>query len=615
MSQIPQTLIYQLFPVYLLTVLCQILLSQAPASALSSADECLKQPKCREIVFPELVKTVTAVAAARTRITIGAENPLSDAAAPVVIVDGQSQAATPVYYWNISLKEQAQALARSKYCGFYPKDSLCLVPLAGGQRSGIPYSVTVLETTNNRNEPWYPRQIATYTSAFHQNIGGGLGPITGPITGIHQVIKPWHQYHQASEFGVIAAGSQAVFRLWSETYYAGTPNYTHAVLSVQPLDGQADVSNPEFVQWQNWSKAKREAAVNLISPTEWGALIESMPVAGKLNPGETITAPKIVLPGAETDDPNTPLIDERVPRVVTPSYTVPTSPPIPQPSPTPTSPPPPAPSPTPTPPPPTPSPTPTPPPPAPSPTPPPPPSPSPNPSPSPTPTPSPSPDDIWSKLTPKQVEKLKKHIEDSKKFQGTDEEHRMTDDLVRTKGKLDENGCLRIEIPRLGGYKHHNDYATYVTGSQNDLFIMEPGIGEYAYYDGQVKRNGAAYTLATQYPNDGFGIQKLGAVVEVKTKHFWLRKFIAPENPNRHPDLQYDSRPKSQREEDRKERIVRQLNIYSYVANSCQIRFFASFNQRQPWLAARELFELRTRITDRQVKVSHIFYPEEETEP
>jgi hypothetical protein len=138
---------------------------------------------------------------------------------------------------------------------------------------------------------------------------------------------------------VIANGHTVVFRSWSENYYYGPPNYTHAILSVQPLDGQPDVGNSKFVKWQNWPKTKRETGVNLISPDEWGALIEAMPVAGKLKPGETITAPKIVIPGAQADDPRTPLVDERLPRVVSPSYTFPGGSPRPSPSPSPTPPP------------------------------------------------------------------------------------------------------------------------------------------------------------------------------------------------------------------------------------------------------------------------------------
>jgi hypothetical protein len=79
-----------------------------------------------------------------------------------------------------------------------------------------------------------------------------------------------------------------------------------------------------------------------------------MPEAGKLNPGETVRAPEIIIPGADADDPNTPLIDERLPRVVSPSYTLPggSPPPTPEPTPSPEPLPSPSPSPEPSPPPP-----------------------------------------------------------------------------------------------------------------------------------------------------------------------------------------------------------------------------------------------------------------------
>jgi hypothetical protein len=165
----------------------------APASAMSTAKACAGNPWCAKEMLAGVKNTVPLVTA-KVTIEVGRTKPVSDAAAPVVIVDGQSQADTPVYYWNISLNEQAQALARSKYCGFYPKDPVCLVPLAGGQRSGIRYGVTVLETTQNRNESWYPRRIVTYTGGVYQDIGGEYSNIIiGPITGIFQDIKFWHR--------------------------------------------------------------------------------------------------------------------------------------------------------------------------------------------------------------------------------------------------------------------------------------------------------------------------------------------------------------------------------------------------------------------------------------
>jgi hypothetical protein len=129
MSPKLQTLIYQFFPLYLLTVLCQILLSQAPASAGSSANSCFKNPECVRQVFPELAKSVTAPTDAgygSSTITTGGLS--IKAVAPVAIVTvGVGGGAW--YYWNESQNQKAQELAQQKfyatYCQEPSKNRLC----------------------------------------------------------------------------------------------------------------------------------------------------------------------------------------------------------------------------------------------------------------------------------------------------------------------------------------------------------------------------------------------------------------------------------------------------------------------------------------------------------
>lgn len=383
-----------------------------PAYAfLTSVDKCAASPPCQKAVLPELTKAVIKTGAATTVLTPivinGTAQPVSDAAAPVVIVGGQGQANTPVYYWNISLNEQAKALARSKFCGFYPQDSLCQVPLAGGQIPGIPYSVTVLETTSHPGSSIYPGRIATHTHGFHRQLGDTNKPFIGPITGTYQEINPPPQY---SSHGVISSEGPVAFILWGEYYFYGTATYTGQVLSIQPLYGQPDVSNPKFIKWQNWPKAKREAAVNLISPAEWRVLIRSMPVAGKLNPGQTVRSPFIVIPGEETDDPNTPLIDERLPRVVSPSFTLPGG------------------------------------------------------------SAYEVPDEIAPGLTKVQKWRVEKRVKDgllNPEDVDKGELRPITDDE-------EKRNCLYIPIRRLGDNEKHNEYAEEVLGSTTDLFVVSP---------------------------------------------------------------------------------------------------------------------------------------------
>ena len=405
-----------------------------PSYATSTLQKCAIDPVCARHVLGSkikdaVIKTGTATTALTPIVINGIAQPVGDAVAPVVIVDGQGSVNTPVYYWNISLNEQAKALARSKFCGFYPQDSLCRVPLPNGQTPGIAYSVKVLETTTNRGEGWYPGRIATYSNGFHQDNGGGNDLIIGPITGIYHQLSPgpagaqW----QRAEFGVIANGGKVAFRLWSETYYYGTPDYTHQVLSVQPLYGQPDSLNPKFVKWQNWPKAKREAAVNLISPEEWGVLIQAMPVAGKLNPGQTVRSPFIVVPGEETDDPNTPLIDERLPRVVTPSFTLPGG------------------------------------------------------------SPYKVPDEIAPGLTPAQRWRVEKRVKDGL----LNPEYVEKGELRAIPDDDKKRNCLYITIPRLGESKEHNSYAELLLGTPNDLLVIAPS-SHFAHYDGELNGNGTA---------------------------------------------------------------------------------------------------------------------------
>jgi hypothetical protein len=100
-------------------------------------------------------------------------------------------------------------------------------------------------------------------------------------------------------------------------YYQGCPK------DIVVLDGQLSPDNffaggtgtttkiSDPPQWKDWPQEKRNAAVQLLNNSDWQGLISSMPAGGILNPGDKIHAPTIVIPGQETDDPNTPA-DERL---------------------------------------------------------------------------------------------------------------------------------------------------------------------------------------------------------------------------------------------------------------------------------------------------------------
>jgi hypothetical protein len=68
----------------------------APASAMSSAEACAKNPWCAKEMLVGVKNTVS-VATTKVAITVGTTKPVSDAVAPVVIVGSGAW-----YYWNQS---------------------------------------------------------------------------------------------------------------------------------------------------------------------------------------------------------------------------------------------------------------------------------------------------------------------------------------------------------------------------------------------------------------------------------------------------------------------------------------------------------------------------------
>ncbi len=79
-------------------------------------------------------------------------------------------------------------------------------------------------------------------------------------------------------------------------------------LKVYPLNGEQE---PPGLPWKDWPQAKRDAAVGLLNDADWQRLATSMPVGGTLDPGDSVKAPKIGIPGQEWDNPTTPLDDRR----------------------------------------------------------------------------------------------------------------------------------------------------------------------------------------------------------------------------------------------------------------------------------------------------------------
>lgn len=111
---------------------------------------------------------------------------------------------------------------------------------------------------------------------------------------------------------------------WWPVLFLGTHDFGSAkpkITAVLRLDGKPDADgNPPPLSWKDWPQAKRDAAVKLLNRTDWQGFIETMPLVKVFRPGDTVNVPTIVIPGQNTDDPNT-LEDDRRLKTVPGPYT------------------------------------------------------------------------------------------------------------------------------------------------------------------------------------------------------------------------------------------------------------------------------------------------------
>jgi hypothetical protein len=296
-SQLTQKTVAKVLGASLLLLGSQLAFSTDSGQAIS-AFECAKNPLCaKEILGAKIKDTIVKTGAATAVVTPivigGTTQPVADAVAPVVVVDGQGS----VYYWSQAQNQTAQQLAMQKFYQTYCTNPLN-DPLCG---SVIDVHIQAPSTSSM----FFRVGQAQYYIAYKiedcfWNYGAGPQYV-GPTFLLQQPDGIWQESCQGAR--VIPSS-----------------------IFIQPVNAPT---------WSNWPEADREKAVDLLTAEDWGRLVSTMPVAGKLNPGETVRAPEIIIPGADTDDPNTPLIDERLHRVVTPSYTLPNGSPSPTPSPEP----------------------------------------------------------------------------------------------------------------------------------------------------------------------------------------------------------------------------------------------------------------------------------------
>ncbi|MBW4620722.1 MAG: hypothetical protein KME17_15380 [Cyanosarcina radialis HA8281-LM2] len=391
MRQKPQKTLAKFFLVSLFLATLPKFFSLAPATAQSTA-KCLADPVCQAVVFPELKKAIintTVATGVVTPIVIGSTaQPVADAVAPVVIVEGQGN----VHYWNLSQNQTAQDLAKQR---FYQQNC-----------------------TNPLNNPLCGSQIDVYFQQLpnHQlvstRIGYGQLYLAYKIGYCPSIAYGWGtQYSGPTFLPFVATGN------W--TPECGGPWIDLGTLFLNPVDAPS---------WESWPEADREKAVDLLTAADWGQLASTMPVAGKLNPGETVRAPEIIIPGADTDDPNTPLIDERLPRVVTPSYTLPVAPTTPS---------------------------------------------------SLIPKKEEVRPGVWFPPTEEAARKVFRP-----RLDPTTNQPYESKEALERRAKPDKKGCKSGYFPREGASSsRHNRYATYITGSLFEFGVLTPE-GDFAKYDG-----------------------------------------------------------------------------------------------------------------------------------
>jgi hypothetical protein len=272
-----------------------------PAYAfLSSLDACAANPECAAAVSSELAPAVSAPTGAgfgaSTLSTTTAAGASTSSVRAVAEISVAARLGTLgiLYYWNQSQNEQAQNKAKQKYCAANSLDLVC-----GGQGNALYNIEATLHSTDG-----------TYSYDYFYG-----GTALGSINYAEADAPSWITGYYPPLIGIynndgIRTGSLG----WSYVGTGGYPvNESAQVTGITITSITIQDEQPETppLSWKDWSQEKRDEAVRLLNPSDWQGLINSMPQAGVLNPGDKINAPTIVIPGEETDDPNTPA-DERL---------------------------------------------------------------------------------------------------------------------------------------------------------------------------------------------------------------------------------------------------------------------------------------------------------------
>ena len=273
-----------------------------PAYAfLSSRDSCLAQPQCAAAIAEEAVTAVAAPTASGVSATIGATtatgvSTTTQVAAGVAMVGDLRLSGIAAYYlWSQAVNGQAQEIARQKYCAAYPFDAVCGPPAQGFK---VRYSV------NFQNKGYWEQNFQTRENSYL---------IWGPVEGIVREEKnpsPGYYHVQIYIRGRDSLGNVKDYWTQGASGGKGVLGTDSRITRILRFDGQPE-TDPPPLPWEDWPQQKRSIAVASLTNSDWQGLIKSMPVGGRLIPGDTVNAPTIVIPGQPEDDPNTPA-DERL---------------------------------------------------------------------------------------------------------------------------------------------------------------------------------------------------------------------------------------------------------------------------------------------------------------
>lgn len=273
---------------FLLLLIFQGILPKPAYAFLSSLDACAANPECIAVLGSEVAPAVAAPTSAgagastiSTTTAAGATTSSVQATAGATVVGDMRVPGLVAYYiWNQAQNEQAQNKAKEKYCAANPNVDVC--------------NTSARIVSNNPTT----FQGDCFIDIYYQ---GRLIDTQGVYpNGVSNV--RWesglNEYGSSSyELIVYTANVTRIRTDW----FAWNRSYTWSLRSTETI----------ATPWKDWPQEKRNAAVQLLNNSDWQGLITSMPAGGILNPGDKIHAPTIVIPGQETDDPNTPA-DERL---------------------------------------------------------------------------------------------------------------------------------------------------------------------------------------------------------------------------------------------------------------------------------------------------------------